>query len=225
MPHSSPCPASLADAHPARVAAAPGSCRRTGCRRWSGVVSGGCAHTPRGDWGSGSLAFTMSVGSSRACRLTPSGSPAFAACSCPLGLSASGEPLTQERPLSPSRLRRGYDDASHGAHRTGQSPGIRLKPSRTPLSGTRCSDGARHIHLPVAGRVEQHEVRQPVGAAACFADHMMVVPSGEAGNQLAAAWQCASCRFQKASNCRRPWRVLSIATPGRRSKHSSSAGA
>jgi hypothetical protein len=72
-----------------------------------------------GDWDSSSLAFTVSAGSNATCRTAPSGSRAvLPACSCPVGLSASGKLVAQTLPSSVSRLHRGCDDAPHGAHRT-----------------------------------------------------------------------------------------------------------
>src|SRR5438128_2340691 len=43
---------------------------------------------------------------------------AFLACSCLLALSRPDKPVTQEPSSSSSRLRRGYDEAPRGAHRT-----------------------------------------------------------------------------------------------------------
>ena len=71
-----------------------------------------------GDWGSSSLAFTMSAGSNPTCRTAPSGSHAFLpACSGPVGLSTAGKLVAQTPPSSVSRLNRGCADAPHGAHR------------------------------------------------------------------------------------------------------------
>ena len=72
-----------------------------------------------GDWGSSSLAFTVSAGSNAACRTAPSGSRALLpACSGPVGLSTAGKLVAQTPPSSVSRLNRGCADAPHGAHRT-----------------------------------------------------------------------------------------------------------
>jgi hypothetical protein len=71
-----------------------------------------------GDWASSSLAFTVSAGSNATCHSASSGSRAvLPACSGPVGLSAAGKLVAQAPPSSASRLRRGCDDAPHGAHR------------------------------------------------------------------------------------------------------------
>jgi hypothetical protein len=70
------------------------------------------------DWGSSSLAFTLSAGSNAAYRTASSGSRALLpACSGPVGLSAAGKLVAQAPPSSASWLRQGCDDAPHGAHR------------------------------------------------------------------------------------------------------------
>jgi hypothetical protein len=60
----------------------------------SGVVRG-VGFCTAGDWGSSNSAFTLSCGSRGATPYTSSDVPASTACSCPLGLSPSGEPLTR----------------------------------------------------------------------------------------------------------------------------------
>lgn len=71
-----------------------------------------------GDWDSGSVAFTVSVGSNATGSTASWNSRALLpACSCPFSLSASGQLVAQTPPSSVSRLNRGCDDAPHGAHR------------------------------------------------------------------------------------------------------------
>jgi hypothetical protein len=76
-----------------------------------------------GDWGSSSLAFTVSAGSNAACRTASSDSRALLpACSGPVGLSTAGQLVAQAPPSSASWLRQGCDDAPHGAHRACSFP-------------------------------------------------------------------------------------------------------
>lgn len=100
-----------------------GSCRRTGT---AAVIRRSFRRartfTP-GDWGSSSVAFTLSAGSNATCRTAPSSSRAFLpACSGPGGLSTAGKLVAQTPPSSVSRLNRGCDDAPHGAPRTCDAP-------------------------------------------------------------------------------------------------------
>jgi hypothetical protein len=89
-----------------------------------------------GDWGSSSLAFTISAGSNAACRTASSDSRAFLpACSGPVGLSAAGKLVAQAPPSSASWLRQGCDDAPHGAHRTSTFRWIRLSSVGCRLHG------------------------------------------------------------------------------------------
>jgi hypothetical protein len=90
--------------------------------------------------GSGSLAFTISVGSNAACRAAPSGSRAFVpACYCSVDLSAAGELVAQGPPSSPSWLRQGCAGAPHGAHRACTFRRTRLSSGRAVAQV-----GARH---------------------------------------------------------------------------------
>jgi hypothetical protein len=89
-----------------------------------------------GDWGSSSLAFTISAGSNAACRTASSDSRAFLpACSGPVGLSTAGKLVAQAPPSSASWLRQGCDDAPHGAHRTSTFRWIRLSSVGCRLHG------------------------------------------------------------------------------------------
>jgi hypothetical protein len=95
-----------------------------------------------GDWGSGSLAFTLSAGSNVTGRTASSDRRAFLpACYCPVGLSTAGKLVAQTPPSSVSRLHRGCDDAPHGAHRACHFHGTRLKPAPS---------GSRPRMLPLA---------------------------------------------------------------------------
>lgn len=63
------------------------------------------------------------------------------ACSGPVDLSVAGKLVAQAPPSSASRLRRGCNDAPHGAHRTCDFHHIRLKQTTTHHSNN-CSPAA-----------------------------------------------------------------------------------
>jgi hypothetical protein len=112
-----------------------------------------------GDWGSSSLAFTMSAGSNATCRTAPSGRRALLpACSCPVGLSASGKLVAQTLPSSVSRLSRGWDDAPHGAHRTGYFRIIRLSSHSCRQVLARL---AARMHVDMTGPTEHRRLSMP----------------------------------------------------------------
>jgi hypothetical protein len=116
--HSSPCLTSLVNVLPCEGAWAHSSCPRTGRHRWSDAASGGCVTFTTEDWDSGSLAFTITTGSSVTSPPASSGCHTFIpACYCSVSLSAAGKLVAQAPPSSVSRLYRGCNDAPHGAHR------------------------------------------------------------------------------------------------------------
>ncbi len=149
MPHSSPCLVSLTNVLPAKVHRPHGSWRCTGQRRLSERFFRRVRTFTTGDWDSSNQAFTMSAGSNVTCPTASSGSCALLpACSCPIGLSTAGKLVAQTPPSSVSRLRRGYDDAPHGAHCPCEFPRKQLKPLERPLQDAvspRASLGYAHV--------------------------------------------------------------------------------
>jgi hypothetical protein len=92
----------------------------------------------------------MSAGSNTAWHSAPSASRAvLPACSGPVGLSAAGKLVAQAPPSSASQLRRGCDDAPHGAHRTGTFQRIRLSSRRVQARSAVRISRPLLAHVPV----------------------------------------------------------------------------
>ena len=136
-----------------------------------------------GDWGSSSLAFTVSAGSNAACRTASSDSRAFLpACSGPVGLSTAGKLVAQAPPSSASWLRQGCDDAPHGAHRACEFPRTRLlggrSLSRIPPRGRRRMEPSSAVGRLRSCALGACRRSAPASARAGSAIHTRALPPG-----------------------------------------------
>jgi hypothetical protein len=172
VPHSSPCLTTLANVHPCEGAS---SSRFMAMHRLATVARRFFRRVltlTTGDWDSSNQAFTMSAGSNATCGTASSHSCALLpACSCPVDLSIAGKLVAQTPPSSASRLRRGYDDAPHGAHRACASRRTRLSMttggkdsiwSSTVGNDVECVTGSQGLGIRVP-RYRYRSTRTPAG--------------------------------------------------------------